>query len=196
MKSDFERLHIQTSVREDYFRWLADLVEGITEHPSTSYRGLLYVLFEKEFYHTVPNDDNRSSDGITLRQEYISLMGFDKDDRKEERLALSGPCRFLEMLIALSRRCEDDVMYDPKKGDQTRNWFFLMIQNLGLDIYYDANFDCTSQANISKVIDIVIDRQYSENGDGGLFPLKNPKQDQRKVEIWFQLVAWLNENCF
>ena len=37
-------------------------------------------------------------------------------------------------------------------------------------------------------------REYSDNGHGGLFPLKNPKKDQRKVEIWYQMTEYINEN--
>lgn len=185
-----------STIKKDYFRWLCDIIEGITDSPRTSYRGLLYTLFEKEFYHFVPNDDNRSSDGVKLREEYIRLKGLDKPERKEERIAIQGICKVLEMMVALAKRCEDDIMYSPENGDRTRVWFFTMIKNLGLDIYYDENFDCKSQANISRVIDIAVNREYSENGDGGFFPLKNPSQDQTKVEIWFQMVAWLNENYF
>lgn len=181
----------RTSIREDYFRWLCDLVGGVTEHQSTSYRGLLYALFEKEFYPFVPNDDNRASDGVFLRDEYTQSEG-----NTGVKYPIQGPCRVLEMMVALARRCEDDIMYSPEKGDQTRNWFFSMIKNLGLETYTDDNFDFKSQEKIAKVIDNMVDRNYSENGDGGLFPLKNPSQDQRKVEIWFQLVSWLNENCF
>jgi hypothetical protein len=32
------------------------------------------------------------------------------------------------------------------------------------------------------------------DGSGGLFPLKNPQQNQRTTEIWYQMNAWLMEN--
>lgn len=191
-----DTVHIQSAVKEDYFRWLCDIIGGITEYPTTSYRGLLYALFEKEFYHFVPHDDNRSSDGVALREEYITLMGFDGPDHKEERLALNGPCRVLEMMIALAKRCVDDIMYSPEKGDRTRVWFFHMVKNLGLESCYDANFDFDTQKTISRAVDMAVNREYDEDGNGGFFPLKNPSQDQRQVELWFQLVSWLNENYF
>lgn len=190
------RKHDSSAIKEDYFRWLCDIIEGITDNPRTSYRGLLYTLFEKEFYYFIPNDDNRSSDGVRLREEYIQLRNLNDPEREEERVAIQGICKVLEMMVALAKRCEDDIMYNPEKGDRTRIWFFSMIKNLGLDIYYDANFDYKSQANISKTIDIAVNREYSKDGNGGFFPLNNPSQDQTKIEIWFQMVAWLNENYF
>lgn len=190
------RSHIEATIKADYFRWLCGLVEGITEDPRTSYKGLLYTLFAKDFYCFVANDSNRSSDGIYLRREYLEAIKANDDEHGVEWTALTGPCRMLEMMIALAKRCEDDIMYDPKKKDRTRDWFFVMIKNLGLDIYTDANFDYLSQEQINRVLDTVIERTYTKKGEGGLFPLKEPKQDQRKVEIWFQLTAWLNENYF
>lgn len=190
------KAHIETSIKTDYFRWLCGLIEGITDDPRTSYRGLLYTLFAKDFYCFVANDANRSSDGIYLRQDYLESIGVNDEEHHDERVALNGPCRMLEMMVALAKRCEDDIMYDPKKKDRTRDWFFVMIKNLGLDIYTDANFNCESQEAINRVLDCVIERTYTEKGEGGLFPLKNPKRDQRKVEIWFQLAAWLDENFF
>lgn len=189
-------IHIQHAIREDYFRWLCDGVEAITESPNTSYRGLMYALFDKEYYWSVPHDDNRGLDGVGLRKEYFDLMNFSGPDYKIERLALNGPCRVLEMMIALAKRCEDDIMYNPKKGDRTRVWFFHMIKNLGLEGYYDANFNFETQEKISKVLDMAIYREYDEKGNGGFFPLKGECQDQRKVELWYQLASWLNENYF
>jgi hypothetical protein len=37
-------------------------------------------------------------------------------------------------------------------------------------------------------------RLYTTSGYGGLFPLEEPKEDQRKVEIWYQMMAYLGEN--
>ena len=52
----------------------------------------------------------------------------------------------------------------------------------------------------ARVRDIVADamaaiiwRTYDSNGYGGLFPLRNPREDQRKVELWYQLNAYLLE---
>lgn len=188
--------YMRSSFKEDYFRWLCGLVGGVTGSPRTSYRGLLYALFEKEFFPLVPNDSNRASDGVKLREEYIQLVQISDSKFSEEKLDIHGPCRVLEMMVALSRRCEDDIMYKPENGDRTRVWFFSMVKNLGLDIYFDDNFDFESQSYISKVVDTAINRTYSEDGDGGFFPLKNPPLDQRKVEIWYQLISWLNENYF
>ena len=32
------------------------------------------------------------------------------------------------------------------------------------------------------------------NGTGGLFPLKRPRVNQRRVEVWYQMSEYLMEN--
>ena len=42
------------------------------------------------------------------------------------------------------------------------------------------------------VIKRFLDRDYEPNGKGGLFTIKNCRQDLRKVEIWYQLCWYLD----
>ena len=115
---------------------------------------------------------------------------------------MDAPCTVLEMLIALAIRCESDIMHDDACGDRTRLWFWEMIKNLGLidytdDAYmYDKSGSFDSEVN--HIIDIFLERRYDKHGRGGAFPLRkyrtNYYSDQRKVEIWYQLSAWLIEN--
>ncbi len=37
-------------------------------------------------------------------------------------------------------------------------------------------------------------REYDECGQGGLFTLRNPRYDMRKMEIWYQMMGYLEEN--
>jgi hypothetical protein len=60
-----------------------------------------------------------------------------------------------------------------------------MCQNLGI-----LGAD---ESTIRERAERMVARGYDENGNGGLFPLKNPKEDQRKVEVWMQLNAYIIE---
>jgi len=66
-----------------------------------------------------------------------------------------------------------------------------LINNLGLQDCHDAGFIAEY---VEDVTHAVIWRTYNENGNGGLFPLRDSDQDQRQVEIWYQLSAYLLEN--
>ena len=91
----------------------------------------------------------------------------------------------LEMLIGLSRRLSFEVERRPKW------WFWHLLKNIGLENYSDdVPF---TQQEVDETLDAVIWRTYSPSGDGGLFPLDNPPTDQREVELWFQLNAYLLE---
>jgi hypothetical protein len=45
-----------------------------------------------------------------------------------------------------------------------------------------------------KKLAVLNKREYFPSGKGGLFPLENPREDQTKVEIWYQMHAYVMEN--
>lgn len=179
-------------ISEMYFNWLYLLVGKETRAHGCYWR-LMRFLFTKEFYYKVRNDDNRAKDGMDLRMKFARYYGYDVSKISAQ---LDGPCRMLEMLVALSTRINDELMWDPDNGDQTEFWFWTIIENAGFDLkaFKDEYFGADSIINCHKIVDRILNRQYEKNGVGGLFPLKNPPRDQRKVEIWYQLNSWLNEN--
>ena len=81
-------------------------------------------------------------------------------------------------------------MDDPKYGNRTGQWFWNMIVNLGLSNMNDDNFD---ETYFNRVMQIFLNREYSPNGRGGLFTVKNSPADMRTVEIWYQFMWYLNE---
>lgn len=165
----------------DYYNWLLDRV-GVTISERQTYSFLFRELFKREFKWTIERDENRAADGEDLRREFEEETGSITDDYDN--------CNMLEMLVALSVRCENDIMALPDE-DNTYQWFWEMLKNLGLDYYNNDRF---SPVKVGKILDNVIFRRYDRNGKGGLFPLRNAKTDQRGVEIWYQMGSWLCEN--
>lgn len=166
---------------ELYLRWLYSLVGSITlRDPSKTYWILLKHLYTKEFVWLIPNDDNRLEDGKDLRSEFLEI-----EDANPPQDWLDLGCSMLEMLIGLARRMAFETDRDP------RDCFWELIVNLKLDQSTDMR--PLSASTINFVLDTVIWRTYRSNGAGGLFPLKKPKQDQRDVELWYQLSAYILE---
>lgn len=163
--------------RDLYFDWLFRKVceEGAT------YRRLLLYLFDREFTYILPMDSHRASDGVYLRYT------FERENPGAE--TPNGPCSVLEMMIALASRCEDDIMDDPSIGNRTKQWFWEMATNLGLRRMTDDRFD---EHYVKDRIDILLSRNYKPNGEGGLFFIPECKRDLRTVEIWYQLMWYLN----
>ena len=168
---------------ELYIQWLYSQVASVRlRNPSRTYWRILRQLYVKEFIWIIPNDDNRVEDGRDLRYEFIEELGL----RDIDEAWLRQGCSFLEMLIGLSRRLsfEDD--------GEPRTWFWKLMENLNLEQYNDNAL--IPEQEVDDILDTVIFRTYRRDGRGGLFPLRNARYDQRDVEIWYQLSAYLLEN--
>ena len=170
-------------INDEYFEYLCELVDTIRFARQNSYRKLLMHLHNIEFTWFVPNDDNRADDGIQLRRRFA----LDRDDISLQRY-LNGPCSVLEMMVALSVRCEEGTMDNTDYGNRTGQWFWGMINNLGLNSMRDSNFD---RNYVDDVIARLLNREYEPDGKGGLFTVKHCSHDLRTVEIWTQLSWYL-----
>jgi hypothetical protein len=186
----------RTTTKEEYFLWLYSLVDT---HRKTSYIKLCRELHKIPFTWFVPNDDNRCSDGLSLRDEFIELRGLDETHLEVEYL-LKGECTFFEMLVGLARRMEF-TMYDLNPNrDKTPRWFMELIHNLGFNEHDDSTsreelLDEMVVTKIFEKVDTVLSRQYDFFGTGSLFPLKKrPPKDMSRVELWYQLMYYLEEN--
>lgn len=166
---------------EQYLVWLYSKVASIrVTNPRRTYWALFRQLFTREFVWLVPNDDNRVEDGLDLRTEFLA----DKRISNPDDHWMTQGCSVLEMLIALSRRLSFE------DGETDRNWFWHLLDNLGLGNQSDNKHD---PEFTEEVVERLIWRNYEPNGQGGLFPLKGACPDQRNIEIWYQLCAYILE---
>lgn len=175
---------MRDDVRNEYFEWLYNLVCRDRFSKQISFKKLLMALHHTEFIYYIPLDDNRADDGINMRRRFAI-------ERKDPRLVnyLNGPCSVLEMMIALSMRCEETIMDDPAIGNRTGQWFWGMIANLGLGSMDDSNFN---ELYVGETVARFLNRDYEPDGKGGLFTVRGTDQDMRDLEIWMQLCHYLN----
>lgn len=168
---------------EEYLTWLYSQVGSVKlRNRSKSHWSLARQLFKKEFVWFVPNDDNRVEDGRDLRFEFLEANGLTADEGW-----LSMGCSMLELLIGMARRLSFEVEGEP------RVWFWHLIETLDLFQYNDREYNAQAEDKIDEALNRVIFRTYEANGRGGLFPLRRPLKDQREVELWYQLSAYLLE---
>lgn len=170
---------------EEYREWLFDIIRF--DDYCDRYERLLDYLSGRKFTWLVDHDDNRAEDGFALRWKFASEYDVD-DNFWIGRLPVR--CSVLEMMIALSMRCED-VVYDPEEGDRTAIWFWEMIKNIGLERQDNVRFN---REFCDICIDQLLNRRYCRNGKGGWFYVKNPGIDMTKSEIWYQMNTWILEN--
>jgi hypothetical protein len=147
----------------------------LVENPGPSNHNLFAAAWNTPYEYFVPNDDNRAQDGLDLRGRF----------ERETSITLPnlGKCTMLEFLVALSIRMNETV-FDFEDPDQVSDWFWELIENLEVD-----RFD------LEEIFQRLNGRKYDyDGGNGGLFPLENPREDQREIEVWYQMMAYLREN--
>lgn len=167
---------------EVYLQWLyGQVADPNVKDPKLTHWKLLRQMYTKEFAWIIPNDDNRMEDGKELRRDFIRETNLDEPNPQWMDLG----CSFLELVIGLSRHLAFNA------GGESYYWFWRMIDNIGLNGFTDARR--YSQRKVDDVMDNVIWRQYEPDGTGGFFPLKEPDRDQRGVELWYQLSAYVLE---
>ena len=181
----------EINLNELYFKWLCSMAFP-DELVRNKYFNVLNLLYNTPFEYILSLDENRKRDGIDLRYHFsyackipfdIVSNTFDKEN-----------CSMLEMMIALSRRCDEDIMFDFKYGDRTHQWFAIMFRNLGLDQCDDSVWDINLYYQIKDVLHRCMYREYNNNGsNGGLFISPYSNYDFRNMQLWDQMCLCMNE---
>lgn len=172
---------------ERYFVWLYSLVADPTiEDRDLTYWDLLKHLYERQFVWFVSRDDNRMEDGKQLRLEFLQGEGLRPKEVDHNWVDLG--CSVLELMIALSARLQHEI--DPDSN--LAYWFWeVLMKNIGLRRYTDG--EGFESCDVDEALNRVIFRQYEPDGTGGFFPLQHPQQDQRGLELWHQMNAYVIE---
>lgn len=172
-------------IEDMYFNWLVDLVCRDRFSDQISFTELLKQLHSTPFRYSLPLDENRALDGLDLRYRFATSVL--EDTYKADYI--SGPCSVLEMMIALSIRCEEHITSDPRIGDRVSQWFWGMVATLGLGQFYNDRYD---HEKVDTILQRFLDRDYEPDGRGGLFRVRDSLVDMRDIEIWRQLLKYLN----
>lgn len=159
-----------------YLSWLTNQIS--VPVGNRTYSQMLTELHNKEFVWIIPNDDNRIADGMELRGEFFGQYngGISEDGAS-----------VLEVLIALSRRLAFVADGDPEV------WAWRLLKNLELDKFWDPLKSAKKVQDLDDRLEALIWRTYHSDGQGGFFPLAWPTEDQRRVELWYQMNAYIDE---
>ena len=172
-------------IRKVYFEWLIEHIKDTKHFGTKSYYKLLNKLHQTEFIYFIDMDSNRARDGVGLRDRFADDINCSINTVHSY---LDEPCSVLEMMIALSLRCEETIMTAPDGIDKTHIWFWQMINSLGLSRYSDKSYN---ELRVDTIIDRFLNRNYEPNGNGGLF-IVECGSDLRKIDIWYQMLWYLD----
>ena len=190
-----------------YFEWLYDMVSPpfYDIYKSDTYYILLGELYKKPFKVLIERDKNRISDAEDLYQIYCDECEFSKPYKKPENIyKIQDPNivkdhSILEVLIGLSKRMEF-IMTDESGEDYSyRRWFWELLKNMGLlkftdDNWYDSRmYDIDSNTYVNNRLDRFNNRNFDRYCHGGPFPMHNPKRGYKKMELWYQMMEYLQE---
>lgn len=154
-----------------YFKWL---INQVYNKSSVSYDKLFRKLYDTEFIFVIKLDENRLVDAIHMREQFGDIQ---------------RDISVLEVLIALAKRVDEDIMRDDNYGIRSGRWFWEMIFNMGLGQMTDDEFD---ENYVDDILRKFLFRTYDANGLGCAFRSKT-HPDMRNVELWYQMNYWLND---
>lgn len=182
------------SMFDEYFEWIYDRVVGVPGYSRLldHLNGIPYLpSWNPDEKDLELMDENRVTDGLTLRYDFAYANGY--PNTIIDRVFSDSVCSVLELMAALAIRCEEDIMDDPDYGDRTSVWFMYMLRSLKLEYQTDDTFD---PVYVDDVIGAFLSRRYSREGDGGLFYVPGVDQDMRKLDLWYQMHAFLRRISF
>ena len=173
----------------EYLKWLIESIDP--DHAVGDYYQPVYnelYLLDFRWTKRFPDDESRAADGIWLRRIFAEENGLEASD-----IGIDWkPCSCLEMLVAIARRIEYEILAWPGE-ENVPKWFWMFMENLDIDPgqrrIVDLNY-------VDIQIDNWLDRHINRDGAGGIFVIHNTRfLDMRKLSIWNQMNAVLNETA-
>lgn len=168
--------------RDYYFWWLYDRVKG------SYYNELLEELYNIPFARPrFDIDKSREVDGLGLRKEFSEVTHYRYDVHER-------PCSFLEMLIALAYKLDNDVLFETKYGDRSLDWFWMFIDLLGFSQATDDHWNYSWKKHVNDKCEKVKNRRCGKDGKDGMFYIPWREEDMTQESLWRQLMWYVDEN--
>ena len=158
------------------------------------YLKLCEVLIGYGFFPILAMDENRCCECRELRRDFA-------DDYDEEEAidildeAYGEYGTMMELLVVLAEKMNYDLA-DSEYESGTGKWFRELLTNCGLIMSYNAKWDENSyqESEVVDILDTINYRKFGWDGEGGLFPVRCPKHDQRYSELIVQMNDYIEEN--
>ena len=184
-------------IKTEYLCYLMNRVQMDAEGDN-GYLSLCEQLQESEFLPILEMDENRCDECRILRKdfaEYYTDYAFEESgivDILDGTYGENGT--MMELMTVLAEKMKYDLD-DSEYEDGIGKWFREMLENCGL--IHATNQKMKEEKEVEEVNDIlatVIFRRIGWDGEGGLFPLRWPKNDQRYEELIIQMNNYIEEN--
>ena len=176
------RIRKEYDLERDYYDWICEHIPSWRH----SHGRLIWQMFETPFEFDMADDSNRAADGYSLRNRYCWEGGLNADKRSV--LQAQRPCSVLEVAIAMALRGDEEYTTDYTEENPVDKWFGAMIRSLGVDRYDDINYDPIA---VDIALRAMMKHDYLPDGRGGLFHVPGICDDMREIDLWEQMMAWI-----
>lgn len=178
-------------VKTEYLCYLMNRVQ-IEAEGKHGYLHLCETMMNYMFIPILEMDENRCWECQKLRDDFAEEYGEEAIDILDWYYSEYGT--MMELLVVLAEKMQYDLA-DSQYEAGTGKWFREMLQNSGLigcenGCYERAGYDL----EVIDILDMINYRKFGWDGEGGLFPLKAPKRDQRDTELIAQMNDYIEEN--
>lgn len=179
-------------ITTEYLCYLMNRAQ-IEAEGSYGYLKLCEILQDVSFLPILEMDENRCSECRTLRKDFAE--GYDDGviDILDGLLPEGGT--MMELLLVLAEKMNYDLS-DSEYESGTGKWFREMLENCGLILDCNSTFleNKQKENEVHDILDVIIFRKFGWDGEGGLFPLRWAKHDQRDMELIIQMNDYIEEN--
>lgn len=177
-----------SDIWNDYRFWL---MNRLRLNKRNKYSKLIALLHDIPYRYTIYGDRNREQDGVIQREYFLDEEGYFNRNMPDVSTFLDKGCSVFEMLVAFAVRIENEWIGSPK-DPRPDEFFFEMLDNLDI-LMENKTFNAEK---VLRVVKTWLDRKFTYDGYGNIMPLRENRYDvdQREVEIWRQMTAYISEN--
>ena len=172
-----EAVEMMPAPLNSYVYYLLSDKLGLDDEEAKAYNFLSMELIKLPFRYTHPMDENRWQDGMNLRHDFT----YETEKFLDSSSGILPGCSFLEMLVALSCKCENQIMRNIDIGNRTKKWFYMMLKCLDFYKMTNKNWQFEYSEEVKNKVN-----------EGKIFHFKTKKVENE--EIWKQLMVYLREN--
>lgn len=156
------------------------------------------ILYATDFTWVVEDDKNRAEAGLKWRDRYADDIGSELSDVQRDRIrkSIHGKASCYEVILSLAY--EIDAMVNEDTEPRTKEFFRILLGNLGLNVYDNEDFDYHEEATKASVSSI-LEKWMARNDDKyQLFPCDSFEICDKKVSqtasLWLLMNRWVEEH--
>ena len=157
------------------------------------YLSLCQILQATDFFPILEMDENRCGECRALRHDFAEGMEEGTLDILNDELCASGT--MMEIFLVLAEKMDFELA-DSEYEAGTGKWFRELLMNCGLIGAVNEKIaeDSGMEDRIMDILTTINFRKFGWDGEGGLFPIRCPREDQRYSQLTTQMNNYIEEN--